>query len=91
MMTMTKNYVNVYCVSQTFLDSTLISNAVLISSFFQGVFAVSVIIHHLCSVVNMFAAKLLMHLFFACMMGQVSDVTSLDAEIAPLPRHRLQK
>ena len=32
----------------------------------------AVIIHHLCSVINMFAAKLLTHLFFACMMGQVS-------------------
>ena len=31
----------------------------------------AVLSHHLCSVANMFAAKLLMHFFFAGMMGQV--------------------
>ena len=40
-------------------------------SVFQGAFFVAVFVHHACSVENMFAAKLLMHLFFACMMAQV--------------------
>ncbi|XP_068693739.1 adhesion G-protein coupled receptor V1-like isoform X3 [Montipora foliosa] len=46
-----------------------------------GVFAVAVIIHHLCSVINMFAAKLLTHLFFACMMGQLMFI--LGAFVSP--------
>ncbi|XP_015763361.1 PREDICTED: G-protein coupled receptor 98-like [Acropora digitifera] len=46
-----------------------------------GVFAVTIIIHHLCSVVNMFAAKLLMHLFFACLMGHLMFI--VGAYVSP--------
>ncbi|KAJ7390548.1 maintenance of organ identity [Desmophyllum pertusum] len=47
----------------------------------MGAFFVAVFVHHACSVENMFAAKLLMHLFFACMMAQLMFV--LGAYLSP--------
>ncbi|PFX17387.1 G-protein coupled receptor 98 [Stylophora pistillata] len=47
----------------------------------MGAFFVALVVHHACSVENMFAAKLLMHLFFACMMAQLMYV--LGAYLSP--------
>lgn len=43
-------------------------------SCYKGAFFAALVIHHACSVENMFAAKLLIHLFFACMMAQVNNL-----------------